>query len=68
VSRRALRSRRPPEELDLRTLVAAEVVCLLTWVLTGGEMALFPAVVAGLGLILVAVSEENDSPQRRRVR
>jgi hypothetical protein len=66
MSRRALRSRRQPESLDLRTLVIAEVVCLLTWVITGAGVALFPALVAGFGLVVVAARPDGGAPQPRR--
>jgi hypothetical protein len=68
VSRRALRSRRTPEGLDLRPLLAAEVICVLTWVLTGVSFALMAALVAGLGLVLVAVGEDAPPQRQRRVR
>jgi hypothetical protein len=68
VSRRVLRSRRTPEGLYLRSLLAAEVVCVLTWVLTGVSFALMAALIAGLGLVLVAVGEDVPPQRQRRVR
>ena len=68
VSRQALRSRRTPEGLELWPLVAAEVVCVLTWVLTGVSFALMAALVAGLGLVRVAVAEDAPPQRQRRVR
>jgi hypothetical protein len=68
LSRRARRRYgRAPEPLDIRMLVAVELVCLLAWALTGVAWAFFPAVVAGLGLVLAAVTPESP-PTRRRVR
>jgi hypothetical protein len=66
-SRRARgRCDRAPEPLDIRTLVAVEAVCLLAWALTGVTLAFFPAVVAGLGLVLAAVTPEQPLTRRRR--
>lgn len=45
-----------------------EVACILVWVLTGVGLALFPALVAGLGLVHVAVEGEDDARERPRVR
>ena len=68
MSRQTLRLRRTPERLELRPLLAAEVVCVLTWVLTGVSIALMAALVAGLGLVLVAVAEGAPPQRQRRVR
>ena len=55
--------------LDPLTLVAAEVVCLLAWAITGVGYALLAALVAGLGLVLAAVTpEQPPTPGSRRVR
>lgn len=55
--------------LDLGTLVAAEVVCLLAWAITGVGYALLAALVAALGLVLVAVTPGQPPTQpKRRVR
>ena len=55
--------------LDPLTLVAAEVVCLLAWAITGVGYALLAALVAGLGLVLAAVTAEQPPTRpRRRVR
>lgn len=53
--------------LDLGTLVAAEVVCLLAWAITGVGYALLAALVAALGLVLVAVTpgQPPTRPERR---
>jgi hypothetical protein len=67
--RRARRARRTPVRLDPLTLVAAEVVCLLAWAITGVGYALLAALVAGLGLVLAAVTpEQPPTPGSRRVR
>ena len=65
--RRARRARRTPVGLDLGTLVAAEVVCLLAWAITGVGYALLAALVAALGLVLVAVTpgQPPTRPERR---
>jgi hypothetical protein len=68
VNRRSLRSRRTREELDVRALLAVELVCVLTWAMTGVAFALFAALAAGLGLVLAAVVEEDPPERRRRVR
>ena len=63
------RASRTPVRLDLGTLVAAEVVCLLAWAITGVGYALLAALVAGLGLVLAAVTAEQPPTRpRRRVR
>ncbi len=53
--------------LDLGTLVAAEVVCLFAWAITGVGYALLAALVAALGLVLVAVTpgQPPTRPERR---
>jgi hypothetical protein len=68
VNRRSLRSRRTREELDVRALLAVELVCVLTWAMTGVAFALFAALAAGLGLVLAAMVEEDPPERRRRVR
>ena len=68
MSRQALRSRRTPEALDFWPLLAVEVVSVLTWVLTGVSFALMAALLAGLGLVLVAVVEDAPPQRQRRVR
>jgi hypothetical protein len=65
--RRFGRGESPP--LNVRTLVACELICVLTWALTGTGYALMAALVAGLGLVLAAVTPEQPPTQpRRRVR
>ena len=68
MNRRSLRSRRTREALDVRALLAVELVCVLTWAMTGVAFALFAALAAGLGLVLAAVVEEDPPERRRRVR
>jgi hypothetical protein len=56
----------PP--LNVGTLVVCELICVLTWALTGTGYALIAALVAGLGLVLAAVTPESPPTRRRRVR
>jgi uncharacterized membrane protein len=67
--RRARRARRTPVRLNLPTLAAAEVVCVLAWAVTGTAYALLAALVAALGITLAAVTpEQPPTRSRRRVR
>jgi hypothetical protein len=55
--------------VDLPTLAAAEVVCVLAWAVTGTVYALLAALVAALGIVLAAVTpEQPPTPPKRRVR
>jgi hypothetical protein len=49
-------------------LLAAEIACVLAWALTGEPVALLAALVAGLGLVVVALGTEDRPPHQRRVR
>ena len=70
--RRDRRSRRTWEGLelraDVRALLATELVSVLAWALTGEGLALAVALVAGLGLVVVALGTEDQPPHQRRVR
>jgi uncharacterized membrane protein len=67
--RRARRARRTPVRVDLPTLAAAEVVCVLAWAVTGTVYALLAALVAALGIVLAAVTpEQPPTLPKRRVR
>ncbi len=41
-------------------------VCLFAWTLVGGWLGLLAALVAGLGLVLAAVTPEDRSSRRVR--
>ena len=49
-------------------LLAAEIVSVLAWALTGVLVAIIAALVAGLGLVVGALGTEDRPPHQRRVR
>jgi small-conductance mechanosensitive channel len=53
---------------NVRVLLATELVCILAWALTGEGFALVAALVAGLGLVAVALGTEDRPSHQRRVR
>jgi hypothetical protein len=49
-------------------LLAAEIACILAWALTGDLVAIIAALVASLGLVVVALGTEDRPSHQRRVR